>query len=82
MKQYKVTRVFADGEERKRTLNEVAKEIVNDNPKMAVEINSMKKGRIWCGHAENIQFDLRADFMKCCIQAIESDEYGVTITMR
>lgn len=46
MKQYKITHVFADGTERKRTLDEVSKEIVNDNPKMAVEINSMKKGRI------------------------------------
>lgn len=82
MKQYNVTRMFSDGIERKRTLDEVAKEITNDNPKMAVEINSMKKGRVWCGHAENIRFDLRTDFMKCCVQGIESDEYGVTITMR
>lgn len=46
MKQYKVIRVFADGAERKRTLDEVAKEIENDNPMTAVEIHSMKKGRI------------------------------------
>lgn len=82
MKQYKVTRVFTDGTESKRTLDEVTKEIVNDNPKTPVEINSMKKGRVWCGYAENIRFDLRIDFMKCCVQAISSDEYGVTITMR
>ena len=82
MKKYSVTSMFADGEERKRTLDEVAKEIENDNPKMSVEINSIKKGRVWCGHAKNIRADLRADFMKCCVQAIESDEYGVTITMR
>ena len=55
MKQYKVTRVFTDGVERKRTLDEVAKEIENDNPEMAVEITSMKKGRVWCGHAEYLR---------------------------
>ena len=82
MKQYKVTRVFADGVECKRTLDEVAKEIVNDNPKMPVEINSKKKGRIWCGHAENIRFDLTSDYLKLCVQNIVFDEYGVTITMR
>lgn len=42
MKQYKVTRVFADGVERKRTLDEVAKEIETDNPKTSVELNSKK----------------------------------------
>ena len=82
MKQYKVTRVFTDGVERKRTLDEVAKEIENDNPEMAVEITSMKKGRVWCGHAEYLRWDLRVDYLQRCVQAIESDEYGVTITMR
>lgn len=82
MKQYKVTRVFTDGEERKRTLDEVAKEIENDNPQVAVEITSMKKGRVWCGYAEFLRWDLRADYLQCCVQAISSDEYGVTITMR
>mgnify|MGYP004505628055 CR=1 FL=1 len=82
MKQYKITRVFANGMECKRTLHEVAKEITNDNPKMAVEINSIKKGCIWCGHAENIRFDLKVDLMKCYVQDISSDEYSITITIR
>lgn len=82
MKQYKATRIFADGVECKRTLDEVAKEIENDNPMTAVEIHSIKKGRIWCGHAENIRADLRVDYLKSCVQAIDTDEYGVTITMR
>ena len=59
MKQYDVTRVWSDGTERKRTLSEVAKEIENDNPMMAVEIHSAKKGCIWCGRAKNILADLR-----------------------
>lgn len=82
MKQYKATRVFADGVECKRTLDEVAKEIEGDDPKTVVEVNSIKKGHIWCGHAKNIQADLSADYLKTCVQAIESDNYGVTITMR
>ena len=82
MKKYKVTRVFADGVERKRTLDEVAKEIEGDDPKMVVEVNSMKKGRIWCGYAKNIRADLRADYLSTCVQAIDSDNYGITIIMR
>lgn len=82
MKKYSVMRVFSDGERRKRTLVEVAKEIESDNPKMPVEVNSMKIGRIWCGHVENLRFALRDDYLKSCVQAIKSDEYGVTITMR
>ena len=82
MKKYSVTRMFADGEERKRTLAEVAKEIETDNPKTPVELNSKKTGRIWCGYAENLRFDLVPDYLQRCVQDIESDNYGVTIIMR
>lgn len=82
MKQYKVTRVFSDGVECKRTLDEVAKEIETDNPKTPVELNSKKTGRVWCGYAENLRFDLVKDYLSCCVQAIDTDEYGITITMR
>lgn len=82
MKQYKATRMFADGTECKRTLAEVTAEIVSDNAHTPVEIFSAKTGRVWCGYAENIRFDLVSDYMKRCVQSIKCDEYGVTINMR
>ena len=82
MKQYSVTRMFADGVERKRTLTEVAREIESDNENMAVEIISKKSGRVWCGHAKYITADLTERYRKSCVQEISVDEYGVTIIMR
>ena len=83
MKKYSVTKMFADGVERKRTLWEVANEIEKDNPMEPVEIVSQKENRIiWVGRAKNITADFCKDYCKRCVQEILTDEYGVTITMR
>ncbi len=82
MKKYSIYWTCEEGVAHKRTLWDVAKEIEADNPRMVVEINSIKKGRIWCGHAEYLQWDLTKDFLRSCVQAIDTDEYGITITMR
>lgn len=82
MKKYSATKMFDDGAERKRTLNEVAKEIESDNPQIVVEVNSKKTGHIWNGHAGSLRFCLTDSYLKQCVQAIESDEYGVSILMR
>ena len=79
---YSVTRIFADGIERKRTLTEIAREIENDNPNIAVEIISIKGGRVWCGKAKNITADLTERYRKHCVQDISTDEYGITLIMR
>lgn len=82
MKQYNVTRIFADGVERKRTLTEIAREIENDNPNEVVEVISKKSGRVWCGRAKNITADLTEAYRKHCVQEISVDEYGITLVMR
>lgn len=79
---YNISRMFADGVERKRTLNELANEIEQDAPNAPVEIVSKKKGHVWTGHARNITADLRSDYLKGCVQGCSVDEYGVTILMR
>ena len=79
---YEVTRMFADGVERKRTLAEVAHEIEANEPNVAVEVNSRKSGRVWCGRAKNLLADLTHSFCKHCVQEIEVDEYGITLIMR
>lgn len=82
MKKYNVTRMFDDGVERKRTLYEVAKEIESDNPRTVVEVISKETGYVWNGYAGAFRFSLTDSYLKQCVQAIESDKYGVTITVR
>lgn len=79
---YSVTKIFADGVERKRTLADIAREIERDNPNEIVEITSQKTGRIWCGRAKNITADLTQSYIKRCVQDISEDEYGTTLFMR
>lgn len=79
---YNVMKMFNDGIERKKTLFCLAEEIRCTNPKTVVEIISQKTGRIWCGRAANITFDLNDRYLKRCVQEIQEDEYGVTIIMR
>ena len=79
---YNVMKMFNDGIERKKTLFCLAEEIRCTNPKMPVEIISRKNGRVWCGRASNVIFDLCDRYLKHCVQEIQEDEYGVTIIMR
>lgn len=79
---YNVTRIFADGTERKCTLAELAREIEHDNPNEFVEVISKKKGIVWSGHAKNITTDLTQSYCKLCVQELSIDEYGVTLVMR
>lgn len=82
MKEYKIMEMFADGYERKKTLCTLVREIEQDNPNAVVEIISVKKGRIWSGHAKYILADLRKDYVKQCVKDIEINKYGISIYMR
>lgn len=80
---YKVSRMFADGVERNKTLWELAHEIERNDPMTVVEIHSKKtNSALWAGHAKNITADFCSAYLKRCVQGIEEDEYGITVIMR
>lgn len=79
---YNLTRVFADGVERKRALYELLVEIERNDRETIVEINSRKDGIVWSGHAKNALADLTHSFVKHCVQEIDEDQYGVSLIIR